>query len=337
MFISIEYSSIWGNSFLGEPDKNGYREYIATGAKMNDFANKNNALDYYKPRKISMSTVQGILFRLLGARASLSTLLAENTLLNTLINEDKIGFVNHVESESDELVYLRNKNLSVDREGYSGTPNDDIFNIDGIQTALCLVKYSREELLDYYLHDKRPNRKIENQNILTVVEQLSVFEKEKSFKLNEDEFESASKITMGLFNNSCSEKASIGLLAFNKAIKLFFDEFEIKVEELTGKGTFKGISLNGNSFTKKDFMKPFATPRISFGGPYKTDIWVDNPVNGKQMKLNKKLTKSDGRIEIEIDCDFEQATKLKELISNAGVGSFYVGKKGLGYVDSIII
>ena len=47
------------------------------------------------------------------------------------------------------------------------------------------------------------------------------------------------------------------------------------------------------------------------------------------------LTKASGTLEIIIDIPREEAKELKKLIDNAGVSSFYLGKKGLAYVTNI--
>ena len=49
------------------------------------------------------------------------------------------------------------------------------------------------------------------------------------------------------------------------------------------------------------------------------------------------LMKASGVLEIALDITKEQSNQLKEMIENAGVSSFYLGKKGLAYVESIKI
>jgi hypothetical protein len=43
----------------------------------------------------------------------------------------------------------------------------------------------------------------------------------------------------------------------------------------------------------------------------------------------------DCELEITIDVDFAKGQEIKTLIENAGVSSFYLGKKGLAYVSNI--
>lgn len=63
-----------------------------------------------------------------------------------------------------------------------------------------------------------------------------------------------------------------------------------------------------------------------------------NKLAGNQNKTTGTpypLTKADGTLTIEIDIPREEAKELKNLIDNAGVSSFYLGKKGLAYVTNI--
>ena len=65
-----------------------------------------------------------------------------------------------------------------------------------------------------------------------------------------------------------------------------------------------------------------------------------NPYIGKSFKkgvgqVTSMLTKASGVLEISIDIERDEAKALKKLIENAGVSSFYLGKKGLAYVSNI--
>lgn len=64
-----------------------------------------------------------------------------------------------------------------------------------------------------------------------------------------------------------------------------------------------------------------------------------NPLTGGQKKCGgtpTELTKASGTLEIGIDIPKEKAKQLEEMIEAAGVSSFYLGKKGLAYVEEII-
>jgi hypothetical protein len=99
----------------------------------------------------------------------------------------------------------------------------------------------------------------------------------------------------------------------------------------TRSGGISGISKRG--FTKKDFMDRFTT-----GG--KKRIW-GNPyirkerIKGQGGEVVSMLTKANGQLEINLDISNEKAKEIQQLIENAGVSSFYLGKKGLAYVTKI--
>lgn len=348
MEIIIKYDSIWGNSFISEPDETNNRKYIASLSSMNDSKNKDNKLDRYKKREISINTVYGVLYRLLGARAPLSKLLKEDdSFVSDLIKQKAISFDYKKSSESDEVVYLRNNSLSTDQNSYSGVPDESLLDFD-ILSFLDVMFYSREELLDYLLLDKKASSKITDINIIEISKKLEEIYKNKTLKIMEtldgeinDEYNKineAYKLSMNM-EKDIHSKANLGLLAINKSIFEFSKNNESAMCFLTSSGTFSGVSLNGNSFTLKDFMKKFAASKLVYGNPYQTDFWVLNPHNkeGKNMKFNKKLSKSTGVLNIKIDCDIKTAEKIKEIIDNSGVSSFYLGKKGLAYTHKIIL
>jgi hypothetical protein len=99
---------------------------------------------------------------------------------------------------------------------------------------------------------------------------------------------------------------------------------------LTKSGGISGISKRG--FTAKDFMDRFTTGS-------KKPIW-GNPYLLKEKRkgegeVTSLLTKANGTLEINLNIPQEKAEELKEMIEAAGVSSFYLGKKGLAYVDNL--
>ena len=101
---------------------------------------------------------------------------------------------------------------------------------------------------------------------------------------------------------------------------------------LTHSKGLSGISKRG--FTKKDFMDRYTTGRkkLVFGNPYvKTDR-----IKG-EGEVKSVLQKASGRLTIHLDVPGEKGREIKQLIDNAGVSSFYLGKKGLAYVREIRI
>jgi hypothetical protein len=339
MEISIEYSSKWGNSFLSEQDEKGNRSYIASLSKMNDGKNKENQLGYYKERDISISTVYGILYRLLGARKSLKKILEEDdSFVSELIKQNKISFIHQKLSDSDESVYIKNKELNNDQNSYSGIPDDSITEFDGFKEAIDVLYYNREQLIEYITKDKTFDVEDYPLHVIDFSNKIKEVFKNKNLIVSELEYNAINKMNKKIFNQDIdAKKAHLGLIAINKSINNFANKHDEVLRFLTPSKTITGISLNGKSLTPKDVMKNFANYKIVYGNPYQTDFWVKNEVNGKNKKFNKKLTKSNGKISISIDCEYESSLKLKKLIENSGTSSFYVGKKGLGYIRKITV
>ena len=78
-----------------------------------------------------------------------------------------------------------------------------------------------------------------------------------------------------------------------------------------------------NRFTTGDKKK-------IFGNPYMAKSFVKG-----EGEINSLLTKASGILEIIIDIKRDEAKTLKKMIENAGVSSFYLGKKGLAYIIKI--
>ena len=99
---------------------------------------------------------------------------------------------------------------------------------------------------------------------------------------------------------------------------------------LTKSGGLSGISKRG--FTKKDFMKRYTTgeQKLIWGNPYL--LKQKKKGEGEIVSI---LTKASGQLEINLNISKEQARDLENKIENAGVSSFYLGKKGLAYVTDI--
>ena len=65
--------------------------------------------------------------------------------------------------------------------------------------------------------------------------------------------------------------------------------------------------------------------------------WL-NPMSGGRKKAVGTpchIQKQSGQLEITIDVDRDKGKELEQMIENAGVSSFYLGKKGLAYVSKI--
>ena len=72
----------------------------------------------------------------------------------------------------------------------------------------------------------------------------------------------------------------------------------------------------------------------------KKKIWGNPYMRKERVKgegeIVSLMTKASGKLEINIDVDRDKAKEIKILIENAGVSSFYFGKKGLAYLSKDI-
>ena len=81
-------------------------------------------------------------------------------------------------------------------------------------------------------------------------------------------------------------------------------------------------------------MKRYTTgeKKKIWGNPYMREEFVKGEGKSKQL-----LTKVNGQLHINIDVDRDLAKQIQNMINEAGVSSFYLGKKGLAYVTDIRI
>jgi len=86
-----------------------------------------------------------------------------------------------------------------------------------------------------------------------------------------------------------------------------------------GSKTIHGFSKKGFNGVR-DFLNKFST-----GG------------SKKAVKTPFLLRKESGKLNIALDVESIRAEEIKNMINSAGVSSFYLGKKGLAYVDDISI
>ena len=79
-------------------------------------------------------------------------------------------------------------------------------------------------------------------------------------------------------------------------------------------------------------MERFTTgqQKIVWGNPYISSKFLKG-----EGEIRQLLNKASGKLIINLNISKEQARDLEEKIENAGVSSFYLGKKGLAYVTDI--
>ncbi len=332
MKIEIEYEASWRNSFLdGSNDealpKKG-RKFIGSITALKKSEN-------YISREVTLNTVMGILNRLIGDQRKLYQA-REDEEYYFRDKESLISFKDDVKVSSRELVYLRNMSGNTDQNSYTGMikADDEMFTSDYSKEFWSVLTLDIDELMEFIVHGKEMSDCIELDPLIIsdrfaeigkikaldeidkVVEALAMLEKNfegTNYKNNKDQI-----VPLNLY---CS--------ALYLQLKRLSSEYDLS-SALTKTGTITGISKR--LFTKKDFMNRFTTgeKKKIFGNPYIAKIFVQG-----EGQVTSMLTKASGVLEINIDIDRDEAKYLKQLIENAGVSSFYLGKKGLAYVVNI--
>ena len=334
MKIEIEYEASWRNSFLdGSNDealpKNG-RKYIASSTNLKKGEN-------YIERDVTLSTVMGVLNRLIGDQRKLYQAKREESYYFRDI-EKLIAFNDVAEVKNSEIVYLRNMLGNTDQNSFTGMINTD--------DEMLISNYSKEfwsvlaldfdELVSFIVNETTTEKEI----LLDPIAISERFDEVGKFKA----LEPSNEVLQALIvldqkyegtNYKNTKGQVVPLNLYCSALYLQIERLS-KVYDLssalTKSGTIAGISKR--LFTKKDFMNRFTTgdKKKIFGNPYIAKSFVQG-----EGQVTSKLTKGSGQLEITIDISREKAKELEQMIEDAGVSSFYLGKKGLAYVTHIDI
>jgi hypothetical protein len=334
MKIIIDYESSWRNSFL---DGSNNEALPKQGRKfIGSMTNLQKPENFIK-REITLDTVMGILNRLIGDQRKLYQ--ARNQMPYYFADlEPLIKFKdNPTRINDNEVTYIRNMLGNTDQNSFSGIikVQDPLFLSDYSAEFWGVLALDFEEVCDFIIEKSRVAKTIAL-NPISIIEKLEVLDKEKTVA-NEGKVAAAKAILNTDFPNEeyLEGKGDI------KPIRFYCSSLYLQLERLkerfanidtakTKAGGISGISKRG--FTKKDFMKRFTTGsgKLIFGNPY---------IRKERVKgvgeVSYFMTKASGQLEIDIDIDKERAVKLKEMIDDAGVSSFYLGKKGLAYVSKI--
>jgi len=393
MQITIEYDSIWQNSFLSGDDgkplsRKNKREFKAT-SKSKDHVVK----------EIEKTTVLGVLCRLIGYQGKLYQIreskdyyfrdienLISFKVENEQITEETAFIVNKSDKrpsqssfigvipDSTELFFSDSApqlwavlfldfyeltdfildNSMCDKKGNSMPRNllyriDEISNtknefgkpirtvereIDELSEKIAKEKVKQEKQKDKFGKNQSPTER-QKKTFDKSMEKLS--ENIENLKHNIDEIRKSErrcnlddklKDVVAILENKYPDQSYLenGILY---RIRLYAAALYLQAERMMlnnipvdyclnkkGKISIQGFSKRGFNGVR-DFLNPLA------GSKKKT---VGTPFS---------LTKASGNLEINIDVDCEKAKEIKRLIGNAGVSSFYLGKKGLAYVTDI--
>jgi len=332
MKIEIEYEASWRNSFLdGSNDealpKKG-RKFIGSITALKNAEN-------YKQREVTLSTVMGILNRLIGDQRKLYQAREDKNYFFKDI-EQKVTFTDNVKVLNNELVYLRNMSGNTDQNSFTGMikTDDEMFKADYAKEFWGVLSLEVDELLEFITHGKEITESLtldplvisdrfaelgklkaidETAEVLSALEVLEKKFEGTNYKNNKDKV-----VPLNLY---CS--------ALYLQLERLSSEYDLS-SALTKTGTITGISKR--LFTKKDFMNRFTTgeKKKIFGNPYIAKSFKEG-----EGQVTSMLNKASGTLEITIDIARDEAKEIKTLITNAGVSSFYLGKKGLAYVTNI--
>jgi hypothetical protein len=343
MKIEIKYESSWRNSFLdgsnNEPLPKDGRKFIGS---MTSLKKKEN----YILRSVTHDTVMGVLNRLLGDQRKLYQARDNETYyfkeIEPLVTfEDRPDYVNH------EVTYIRNVGNSTDQNSYAGMINgeDPILTSDFSQELWGVLGLSIDSVCEFIIDDAFLIENTISTDPISLVRVAEYLSQEKDV----DIVESTSKVINHLnkiFSEVVTEDQPTPYVEKSgklKVVRLYAAALYIQLERLSSKfdmtlattksGKIAGFSKRGFN-GKRDFIKNFVT-----GGEKK--IWGNPYIRKEKIKgigeVTSLMEKAGGTLKIDIAIDREVAVDFKDKIENAGVSSFYLGKKGLAYVSSIRI
>jgi len=334
MKISIEYEASWRNSFL-DGDNNsplpkagrGYLGSMTTLKKEGNFIH----------RSITLDTVMGLLNRLIGDQRKLYQARTGVSSANYFFEdiERKVSFEDKP-LLTNEIVFVRNMKGSEDQNSFTGMikGNDPIFNSDFSQEFWGVLALDFDELCDFIVNSKKVEKHI-SLDPLTIIFRLEELDEIKPVK-NEGIIEVVLKILCQHFPQAeYLDKNGMlkPVMAYCSGLYLQLQRLDQRYDLSSAKTKAGGISgISKRGFTKKDFMVRFTTgdKKMLWGNPY-----IKKEKIKGQGEVTSMLTKASGQLEITIDVDLQKAQEIKQMIENAGVSAFYLGKKGLAYVSKI--
>jgi hypothetical protein len=341
MRITIKYEASWRNSFLdgsnNEPLPRNGREFVGSMTTLGKRDSEGCYPNFIK-RDITHDTVMGILNRLIGDQRKLYQsrccpcyFFADlETHITFKDQQDRSKPIN------SEVAYIRNMNGNTDQNSFTGmiSANDPVYNSDYSSAFWGILALDIESLCGFIADTAFKIQCSEEFDPIGVLQKLDELNKLKAIDL--EPVQKAIETLRKEFPDVVY-KITDGKI---KPIELYCSALYLQItrlsenhdvsKALTKNGGIAGISKRG--FTPKDFMDRYTTGK-------KKPIW-GNPYQLKEKRKGEGevvslLTKANGTLDIHIDIPEEKAQQLKNMIDAAGVSSFYLGKKGLAYVDVI--
>lgn len=342
MRISIKYEASWRNSFLdgsnNEPlPKNG-RGFVGSMTSLAE--RENEQFTNFKKREITIDTVMGILNRLIGDQRKLYQSRAHSSYFFSEL-EKKVTFEDQQDRTkpiNTEIVYIRNITGSTDQNSFTGMikSNDPIFCSAYSNEFWGVLTLDFQNLCQFILDSNFFVVNKKNFDPLSVLTTLGELNKLKPVAISgyvQNALNTLQTHYPGA--NYLDSKSMVKPIMFYcsalylQVARLTAKNYDLS-NELTKSGGISGISKRG--FTPKDFMDRYTTgsKKPIWGNPY-----ILKEKRKGEGEVTSILTKANGTLEIILDISQEKALELKDMIEAAGVSSFYLGKKGLAYVDSI--
>lgn len=331
MEITIDYEASWRNSFLdgnnNEPLPKKGRDYIASSTTLKKDANN------FIRRDVTLDTVMGILNRLIGDQRKLYQARATHDYFFKDI-ESLITFEDKSNSVSSEVVYLRNMKGSYDQNSFCGMikTSDPLLNADYAAELWSVLALDFPELLTFIETGDAPVKSV----ALNPISIMARFAEIDKFKLADLDFLAAFEKLQRHFE----EYRDMDVNNVKKVTLFYCGALYLKVEQLKQRFDLSsGLSKNGllagiskKNVTEKDFMKRFTTGggKLIYGNPY----ILKERIKGEGERTSM-LTKASGKLIIKLDIPREKAREIENMITCAGVSSFYLGKKGLAYVSNL--
>ena len=334
MKITIDYDSCWRNSFLGGSNnealpKNG-REFLGSMTSLKTEGN-------FKVCENTLDTVMGILNRLIGDQRKLyqaRSKMHENTYYFEDL-ESKVTFSDKPQL-TQEMTFIRNMKGSTDQNSFTGMikVTDPVFTSEYSSKFWGVLSLDIVNLCDFIVDEELNEVNIELEP-LSIISRLELLNKEKPQE-NEGVVAKAVEVLRSVYPdieyfNKKGQVMTISL--YCSALYLQLSRLQEKYDMSSAKTKAGGISgISKRGFTKKDFMDRYTTgsKKMIWGNPF-----IKKEKIKGQGEVTSMMTKASGQLEIIIDVDREKGLEIKQLIENAGVSSFYLGKKGLAYVSNI--
>lgn len=342
MKIVIEYESSWRNSFL---DGDNNDPLPKTGRKFIGSMKSLDKPENFIKRGISLDTVMGVLNRLIGDQRKLYQARSSDGYYFEDI-ESEIVFKDQSKVLNNEMTYIRNITGSTDQNAFSGVikTNDPMLSSDFSKQLWGVLGLSLDEVCSFIKSENYVVTVDISLDPTSIVERAEFLDKKVKLVDNVGAYGETVNFLNKYFPELTTEKQPNPYVEKSgkvKPIRFYAAALYIQIERLnknfditkakTKAGKVAGFSKRGFN-GKRDFMKNFVTggEKKIWGNPYIHEEFVKG--EGKTKHL---MTKASGTLEIEIDVKRDKAKQIKRMIENAGVSSFYLGKKGLAYVSKI--